>query len=96
MVTPLLDLIAPDRQLRSARACGGRTAVAIGSWDHLSSKGRISELPDRVLVWNDTQYAKPPSSMEFCGAPRRHRRSSATTSGSVGCRRGRESSSAPC
>jgi len=56
LVTPLLDL--GSRQidvLRSARAYGARTALAIGSWDHLSSKGRISELPDRVLVWNETQ-----------------------------------------
>jgi hypothetical protein len=56
VVTPLLDL--GSRQidvLRSARAHGSRTALAIGSWDHLSSKGRISELPDRVLVWNQTQ-----------------------------------------
>ena len=56
VVTPLLDL--GSRQidvLRSARAHGSRTALAIGSWDHLSSKGRISELPDRVLVWNKTQ-----------------------------------------
>jgi hypothetical protein len=56
VVTPLLDLGSRQIEvLRSARACGARTAVAIGSWDHLSSKGRISELPDRVLVWNDTQ-----------------------------------------
>jgi len=56
VVTPLLDL--GSRQvdvLRSARACGARTALAIGSWDHLSSKGRVSELPDKVLVWNETQ-----------------------------------------
>jgi hypothetical protein len=56
VVTPLLDLGSRQIEvLRSARACGTRTALAIGSWDHLSSKGRISELPDRVLVWNDTQ-----------------------------------------
>ena len=56
VVTPLLDLGSRQIEvLRSARACGARTALAIGSWDHLSSKGRISELPDRVLVWNDTQ-----------------------------------------
>ena len=56
VVTPLLDL--GSRQidvLRSARACGARTALAIGSWDHLSSKGRVSEIPDKVLVWNETQ-----------------------------------------
>jgi hypothetical protein len=56
VVTPLLDIGSRQIEvLRSARACGVRTALAIGSWDHLSSKGRISELPDRVLVWNETQ-----------------------------------------
>ncbi|MGH7553940.1 MAG: hypothetical protein ACREMQ_13035, partial [Longimicrobiales bacterium] len=56
VVTPLLDLGSRQIEvLRSARARGARTALAIGSWDHLSSKGRISELPDRVLVWNETQ-----------------------------------------
>jgi hypothetical protein len=59
VVTPLLDLGSRQIEvLRSARACGARTALAIGSWDHLSSKGRISELPDRVLVWNDTQVSE--------------------------------------
>ena len=59
VVTPLLDLGSRQIEvLRSARACGARTALAIGSWDHLSSKGRISELPDRVLVWNDTQASE--------------------------------------
>ena len=46
--------------------CGARTALAIGSWDHLSSKGRISELPDRVLVWNDTQVRE---AAELHGSP---------------------------
>jgi hypothetical protein len=56
VVTPLLDIGSRQIEvLRSARACGVRTALAIGSWDHLSSKGRISEPPDRVLVWNETQ-----------------------------------------
>jgi len=56
IVTPMLDL--GSRQidvLRSARAFGARTVLSIGSWDHLSSKGRISTLPERVLVWNETQ-----------------------------------------
>ena len=59
VVTPLLDLGSRQVEvLRSARACGARTALAIGSWDHLSSKGRVSELPDRVLVWNQTQVSE--------------------------------------
>ena len=76
VVTPMLDL--GSRQidvLRSARAFGARTVLSIGSWDHLSSKGRISELPDRVLVWNETQvreavelHAVPPDRLVVVGA----------------------------
>ena len=67
VVTPMLDL--GSRQidvLRSARAFGARTVLSIGSWDHLSSKGRISELPDRVLVWNETQVRE---AVELHGVP---------------------------
>jgi hypothetical protein len=76
VVTPMLDL--GSRQidvLRSARAFGARTVLSIGSWDHLSSKGRISELPDRVLVWNETQVREavelhdvPPDRLVVVGA----------------------------
>ena len=68
VVTPMLDL--GSRQidvLRSARAFGARTLLSIGSWDHLSSKGRISALPDRVLVWNETQVDE---AVELHGVPR--------------------------
>ncbi len=41
--------------IKSARALGIRTCVAIASWDNLSSKQLLHELPDRVLVWNDVQ-----------------------------------------
>ena len=41
--------------LRAARALGRRTGVCVFSWDHLSSKALLRNVPDRVLVWNDTQ-----------------------------------------
>jgi hypothetical protein len=41
--------------LKAARRLGIPTALAVGSWDHLSSKGFIRLAPDRVLVWNETQ-----------------------------------------
>ena len=41
--------------LKAARRLGIPTALAVGSWDHLSSKGLVRLAPDRVLVWNDTQ-----------------------------------------
>jgi hypothetical protein len=41
--------------LRAARALGRRTAVCVFSWDHLSSKALLRNVPDRILLWNDTQ-----------------------------------------
>ncbi len=41
--------------LKSAIAQGARTALTVWSWDHLSGKAWLHILPDRVLVWNDTQ-----------------------------------------
>ena len=41
--------------LRAARALGKRTGVCIFSWDHLSSKALLRHVPDRVLLWNETQ-----------------------------------------
>jgi predicted glycosyltransferase len=41
--------------LRAARALGKRTGVCVFSWDHLSSKALLRQVPDRVLLWNETQ-----------------------------------------
>jgi hypothetical protein len=41
--------------LRAARALGRRTGVCVFSWDHLSSKALLRQVPDRVLLWNETQ-----------------------------------------
>jgi hypothetical protein len=32
--------------------------LAVGSWDHLTTKGLIHELPDRIIVWNELQRAE--------------------------------------
>ena len=56
LLTPLVYLGSWQFEvLRAARAEGLRTVFAVGSWDHLSSKALIRDLPDRVLVWNGTQ-----------------------------------------
>jgi hypothetical protein len=39
----------------AARRAGIPAAVAVMSWDHLTSKGLIKGDPDRVLLWNDLQ-----------------------------------------
>jgi hypothetical protein len=41
--------------VRAARQLGIRSVLAVGSWDHLTTKGLIHAAPDHVLVWNDAQ-----------------------------------------
>ena len=41
--------------LRAARSLGTRTGVCVFSWDHLSSKALLRSVPDRILLWNETQ-----------------------------------------
>lgn len=56
LVTPLVYLGSSQFEvLRTALEMGLRTAFSVGSWDHLSSKALIRDMPHRVLVWNDTQ-----------------------------------------
>jgi len=56
VVTPLVYLGSSQFEvLRAALARGVRTVYAVGSWDHLSSKALIRDMPQRVFVWNETQ-----------------------------------------
>ena len=76
LITPLIGLGSSQIEyLRAARAAGIRTALCVWSWDHLSSKALIRELPDRILVWNETQkreavqlHGVPPSRVVVTGA----------------------------
>lgn len=52
--------------LRAARAIGRRTAVCVYSWDQLSSKAVLRNVPDRVLLWNETQRRE---AIEWHGVP---------------------------
>ena len=55
-ITPLVYLGSWQFEvLRAAHAEGLRTAFAVGSWDHLSSKALVRDVPQRVFVWNETQ-----------------------------------------
>jgi hypothetical protein len=66
LVTPLLYF--GSRQVdyvRCARARGISSVLGVGSWDHLTTKGLIHELPDRILVWNELQRTE---AAEFHGA----------------------------
>ena len=56
LITPLIELGSPQLDyMRAARALGIRSALCVWSWDHLSSKALIRVVPDKVIVWNDTQ-----------------------------------------
>ncbi len=52
--------------LRAAQALGRRTGICVFSWDHLSSKALLRTVPDRVLLWNDTQRRE---AIEWHGMP---------------------------
>jgi hypothetical protein len=56
LVTPLVDLGSQQIDyVRAARQLGVPCGLAVWSWDHLTSKARLRDYPDRVLVWNETQ-----------------------------------------
>jgi hypothetical protein len=56
IITPLVELGSPQMDhLTAAKALGARTALGVASWDHLSSKALIRNVPDMLLVWNDIQ-----------------------------------------
>lgn len=61
--------------VKSARAVGIPTCICIASWDNLSSKQLLREIPDRVVVWNEIQreeaqriHGVPPERIAVTGA----------------------------
>lgn len=55
-LTPLLYFRSHQvDHVRCARQLGIKSVLGVGSWDHLTTKGLIHEIPDRVLVWNEAQ-----------------------------------------
>ena len=56
LITPLVDLGSSQIDyLRAARRLRIPSALCVWSWDHLSSKALIRDVPDRVFVWNEVQ-----------------------------------------
>jgi hypothetical protein len=57
LFTPLIGVVVSPQldYLQSAKALGCPTALCVWSWDHLSSKAIVRNVPDRILVWNETQ-----------------------------------------
>jgi hypothetical protein len=56
LATPVVEFGSPQVEfVKSAQQLGIPSAVAVASWDNLSSKGLLRVVPDRVIVWNETQ-----------------------------------------
>jgi hypothetical protein len=56
LLTPLLYFGSKQVDyVRAARRRGIPSVLGVGSWDHLTTKGLIHEVPDRVIVWNEMQ-----------------------------------------
>ena len=67
LFTPLVGFGASQHaQLKSARAAGRPVALLVHSWDNLTNKGLLHELPDMVAVWNAAQARE---AVELHGVP---------------------------
>src|SRR5205823_4641606 len=77
LVTPLIELGSTQADwLRAAKRRGLRTGFPVFSWDNLTNKGLLRDVPDLVLVWNDLQAAEarelhgvPADRIRLTGAP---------------------------
>src|SRR4051812_13075258 len=68
LITPLIDLGSRQADwLRAAKRLGIRTGFPVFSWDNLTNKGIVRDIPDLTLVWNDLQEQE---AAELHGIPR--------------------------
>jgi hypothetical protein len=68
VASPLVDFNSYQVDyVKAAQALGIPTVWCVASWDNLSNKGVTPVIPDRVLVWNDTQVRE---AIELQGVPR--------------------------
>ncbi len=78
IVTPLVRVGSHQTEyVKSAKAIGVPVVFPVFSWDNLSTKGLMHEIPDWVLVWNDWQRSEaveihhvPADRVVVTGAPR--------------------------
>jgi hypothetical protein len=58
-VTPLIGRTMRNRSqtdtVKAALKIGIPVGFAVATWDHLTTKGTVKALPDRVFVWNEIQ-----------------------------------------
>jgi hypothetical protein len=67
LITPLVDIGSPQLDhTAAARRLGLRVVLPVASWDHLSSKSLLRQMPDRLLVWNEVQRRE---AVELHGVP---------------------------
>jgi hypothetical protein len=79
LLTPLITLRPRSPQfdyLRAAMRLGIPTGLLVASWDNLTTKGLIHEIPDFVTVWNEGMkreavelHGVPPERVLVTGAP---------------------------
>ena len=76
LITPLLYFGSSQVDyVRAARQLGIPTVLGVGSWDHLTTKGLLHAVPDRLVVWNEAQrkesweiHGIPPDRVSVTGA----------------------------
>jgi hypothetical protein len=76
LVSPLVGLgSAQADYLRAARSLGIPVMLPVASWDNLTNKGRLRDVPDGTIVWNALQVEEavrlhdlPRESVEATGA----------------------------
>ena len=79
VVTPLIGRkshgIRQTDTVKAARSLKIPVALAVGSWDHLTTKGLVKAQPDRTFVWNPLQvrearelHGLPPEGVVATGA----------------------------
>ncbi len=78
LITPLIDIGSSQADyVRACRALGIPCAMVLFSWDNLSTKGLIHEIPDQIFLWNELQVREaielhqvPRDRLTVTGAPR--------------------------
>jgi hypothetical protein len=67
VVSPLVETGSPQGDhLRAANRLGIPTVLVVASWDNLTTKGVIRDVPDMTIVWNEDQVRE---AIELHGVP---------------------------
>lgn len=67
VVSPLVEIGSPQGDhIRAADRFGLPTVLVVASWDNLTTKGVIRDVPDMTIVWNEDQVRE---AIELHGVP---------------------------